>query len=422
MPVGKGAGKKRRLSSCSRSDVSQAAEEGNTTSIWELRSEDEVLDDVPSPKRRKAAHKGDAAKTPPSKRASGDGRSPEVRSSRRKRNQTTKVQDTVPSATVDEYIDESQDTMVDARETAGNVPEIPSTMDSPYVEGSQETTSDKTDADGDIPESSLEIDGGIGLGRSIVRDVRRGPTQWPLRTAHPSHPPQPDTLKAPSSHAFQPPALSLESNIVKSFSNVSTDRKYITAPVAQMITSSAEERYRQPDLGISESCKSPDIPIRLRELTTTPAAEEKPLKRNQAPSASLEPPSVPTNKSQLTFWLIKSRTPKFHQSKWAKGTLRGQTMHSMIETISKIMRSTCIESLIFQLQTAGKTIEYTCEKDDETEFEKMKSHFQDEMKEAIRKDGNQRKAFEIFIEPVVEDENSQIGLHDFEDAGLDEFF
>ena len=51
-------------------------------------------------------------------------------------------------------------------------------------------------------------------------------------------------------------------------------------------------------------------------------------------------------------------------------------------------------------------IEYVCERDDEEEFEKMKQHFQNEMREAMQDNGNQGKCFEIFIEPVVEDVNA----------------
>lgn len=399
--------------------MSRTAEQDSATTIWDLSTEDETSDSGRTFKRRKTAHGLNVARTPPSKQAFSNDPSPEVRSSCRKRYQTTKVQDTVPSADIDLYIDESQGTLVDTLNIAENGPEISSTMDSLYTEGTQETVSDKSDADRDVRESSLEVDVGIDPRRPTVGHIRQSHTRRPLRTIYS---PELDTMEAHFSRAFQQPPFSPNSNIVEPVSNTIVDGITVAAPVAKMITSSAEERYRQPDLETSESHQSLGIPTRPRGLTVTPTAEEGTQKRNPAPSQSLEPHSIPANKSQLTFWIVKSRTPVFYQSKWAKGTLRGQTMQSMVDSTSKIMRTTNIESITFQLHMPGKMIEYVCERDDEAEFERMKDHFQDEMKEAIRKNGNQQKAFEIFIEPVVEVENVQVGSHECEDAALDEFF
>ncbi|KAH0558728.1 hypothetical protein GP486_004625 [Trichoglossum hirsutum] len=160
----------------------------------------------------------------------------------------------------------------------------------------------------------------------------------------------------------------------------------------------------------SPEVAQPTVPETSTTTTRAPATE-----------GSAKAAAETKSRIDVDFWVIKGRKPRLEYERWREGMLRGKSLSFFIEGASRITGSRCIEELKCSLQTYERLIIETVHKNDEMGFEKMKSNFTNQIKQAWAKDRNGKENFEIWIEPIYGEDPSIDGEADMEDMELGDF-
>ncbi|KAL9119627.1 MAG: hypothetical protein Q9187_003821 [Circinaria calcarea] len=134
-----------------------------------------------------------------------------------------------------------------------------------------------------------------------------------------------------------------------------------------------------------------------------------------APPAAFHTVSAVVPKKPLRFCFVKDRRTQL----WSEGTLRGKTLQFVMENALAFTGGDCIEALNCRLQTSYREVIVRISQGDESTFEEMRGMFNAAIKEALLKNGNPVKPFEIWIEPEVKVNKIQDSVHELDVAEED---
>jgi len=162
--------------------------------------------------------------------------------------------------------------------------------------------------------------------------------------------------------------------------------------------------------------------VRLSRTFSIPSSVSEPHTPVQHPSDSAltpDPMSNPRPKVRGTFWIITSPEPNYSEESWNNGQIKGKSLSKVIEEISSITNRDCIEKLKIKLKTSFAQTTTTVHKDAEDHWEIAKHNFEEKIKEAFTRDREQQIHFQIWIEPLYE-QNAIMGrINDAEKGEID---
>jgi len=144
-----------------------------------------------------------------------------------------------------------------------------------------------------------------------------------------------------------------------------------------------------------------------------------PVQQPSDPAMTPDPISKPKPKVRGAFWIITSPEPNPSEESWNNGQIKGKSLSTVIEEISSITQRDRIEKLKIKLKTPFAQQTTTVHKDAEDHWEIAKSNFEEKIREAFMRDRDQQVHFQIWIEPLYE-QNAPMGrINDAEQGEID---
>jgi len=162
--------------------------------------------------------------------------------------------------------------------------------------------------------------------------------------------------------------------------------------------------------------------VRLSRTFSIPSSVSEPQTPVQQPSdPAMTPDPMPKPKPKVrgAFWIITSPEPNYSEESWNNGQIKGKSLSTVIEEISSITKRDCIEKLKIKLKTSFAQTTTTVHKDAEDIWAIAKSNLEEKIKEALRRNRNQQTHFQIWIEPLYEQNAPIGGIDDVENGEID---
>jgi hypothetical protein len=144
-----------------------------------------------------------------------------------------------------------------------------------------------------------------------------------------------------------------------------------------------------------------------------------PVQEASGAATTPDPILKPKPKVRGLFWIVTSPEPNYSDESWNNGQIKGKSLPTVIEEISSITHKDCIEKLKIRLKTSFAQTTTTVHKDAEAHWETTKSNLEEKIREAFTRDRDQQVHFQIWIEPLYEQNAPMGGIHDSEKGEID---
>ncbi|KAI9819256.1 MAG: hypothetical protein M1827_007412 [Pycnora praestabilis] len=102
----------------------------------------------------------------------------------------------------------------------------------------------------------------------------------------------------------------------------------------------------------------------------------------------------------VKLWVLRTHTPRKAWKRWIEGSIRSHDASSMFRAVLPLTEICNVQALDVTFMTAEQEWDFTIPQNGDAEFEDMKKHIREKMAEAIARNGNSSKDFEIFLEPI----------------------
>lgn len=188
-------------------------------------------------------------------------------------------------------------------------------------------------------------------------------------------------------------------------------------------TASGEQRQKSPiQAAPTEGTSEPRGGAQRREtypISIAKSRSQVPTPKPIESSITPDPVSKPKPKVRGLFWIITSPEPYYSEESWDNGQIKGKSLSTVIKEISSITNRDCIEKLKIRLKTPFAQTTTTVHKDAEDHWEIAKSNLEEKIKEAFTRDRNQQTHFQIWLEPLYEQNAPMGGIDDVENGEID---
>jgi hypothetical protein len=231
------------------------------------------------------------------------------------------------------------------------------------------------------------------------RTSNQHPQTSATKSPHAERPISPINLQDRQAEYYSNPTDNAQSNA----SNKQRQEPNIpTAPMLGTLASRDGARLSKP-FNIPSSVSEPQTPVQQQ---SDPAMTPDPITQ-----------SIP--KVRGAFWIITSPEPNPSEESWNNGQIKGKSLSTVIEEISSITNRDRIEKLKIRLKTLFAQQTTTVHKDAEDHWEIAKSNFEEKIREAFTRDRDQQVHFQIWIEPLYEQNAPMGGIKSAEQGEID---